>query len=1038
MKPIALLPRSNEPGPIFARPLRIHVSDAATCIIARRGLIAEGLLTSIEDETLEIDVYGGEHCTAWLTRDNPFLTEAQRGLLDERGVIRVGMTVALDDVLVSLLETDLPKPGRTTRPGMVWVTDNSPPTKRHWRGATVMECHVLGRRELGAKLPQNVRQRVCVRLKLEHPLAVGDVLVTVESKPHNSAAHSSDDDATGEVLGVVGAILEDNHMPLGKEGIRADLIVPAAAAQRRASQLNDISLIGKAPMSGAQFCQARAKGVYSLITQQPLSGKWGKWGSGQKVSVAQIGWLLSRSMRANIGELVSLKSDDIGHRAAVDTLIRTGKPTLEAVPAPGMPETLNVIRSELMALGLVVTLEDAQGAVALTLRPATRDEIVANSRGAIRKPETLNYRTLLGVEEGLFCPKVFGSDDQVRRQRWGHFDLSAPVVSPLWRVGSPSILERLLGWTEEQIDALLNHEIWVHEVDGAWQTVAPLGQSEKSTGQEPEPGHLTGAVAVEAMLKTVPPERVPPGLRGRAESLALRAVPVLPPDIRPLVLLDSGNFATSDLNDLYRRLINCSNRLAKLEELKAPPQIIWYERRELQRATDTLWANCMVPRQMAVLGSANRRLKDCLELVVQRLLEEDSKRVEWCGRARAVALTDVPANRLRVPREIFETLLLDTEQPVLLTTAEGDGRFIALLPEAHEQPVFAMALLTYERLGLDGVARHACIIHRPLGVQACAEARRLLEGDPGESFQIVAPKTWIDATEFDDMVAGLVEAALNEERVVFDSPRGMLLAGTGCVDLVADTESPVKPVPLLEVPKPTEEPPLTGAVLRDRINEVLGTCKRKACVFRLTAVDKEPAVGVGHVGGLPDLPPGVEWPEGRDGRLTFLAQLPLDAARDAGLLPIDVAPGSLLTIFEPPIDGSADDAVFIVSSNAKLTRREPPAGVHTHPWCLLQSEIVEELPSLEETVDLLKAELGPITAKDLYQFKTNEWPKYPGATNAIKLGGWPKWIQSPENDTPLLAQIVSNDEADMCFVDTGSLYVFANAENGYDVVCQYY
>src|SRR5262249_8384452 len=152
--------------------------------------------------------------------------------------------------------------------------------------------------------------------------------------------------------------------------------------------------------------------------------------------------------------------------------------------------------------------------------------------------------TLLDVEGGLFCPQVFGGEDEVRRQRWGHFKLSAPVVSPLWRFGAPSLLERLFGWKKKQLDALFNHEIWVHEVDGVWQTTGLPVQNKSDR----EAGQFTGSVAVEAMLKTVPPERVPPGLRGRAERLALRVVPVLPPDIRPLVLLDNGNFATSDLN----------------------------------------------------------------------------------------------------------------------------------------------------------------------------------------------------------------------------------------------------------------------------------------------------------------------------------------------------------------------------------------------------------------------------------------------------------------------------------------------------------
>ncbi len=194
------------------------------------------------------------------------------------------------------------------------------------------------------------------------------------------------------------------------------------------------------------------------------------------------------------------------------------------------------------------------------------------------------------------------------------------------------MLERLLGLTRDEIDGLLNNEIWVRQVDGVWQTVAiPAMKKKKRQASEPEAGQLTGAVAIEAMLKTLTPERVPPALHGRAETLALRVLPIMPPDIRPLVLLDNGNFATADVNDLYRHLINRGNRLAKLEELKAPPEIIWNERLELQRAADALWANCMAPRQLAVLDSSNRPLVDCLELLVRRVMDDKSKRVEWCA-----------------------------------------------------------------------------------------------------------------------------------------------------------------------------------------------------------------------------------------------------------------------------------------------------------------------------------------------------------------------------------------------------------------------
>jgi hypothetical protein len=637
-----------------------------------------------------------------------------------------------------------------------------------------------------------------VHVNLEHPLAVGELLATTADDSDRRAHFRLEEFSPANIVGVVGAIIDDARMPVTSDGSHADLVVPATAIAGRTLGPGATLLVGKAAVSGTQAFRARAVGEpYSLITQQPLGGKWG---GGQAVSIAQVEWLLSREMRANIGELASLKSDDARNRSRLEVCHRDGKLNFEEIPAAGMPETFNVLRSELLAMGLAVTLDDAHGAVAMTLRPALDEEIVASSNGKIDRPETMDFRTFREIPRGLFCPKVFGGDGQTRRHRWGHIQLSAPVVSPLWRIGSPSILESLLGWTDEQIEGLLKNEVWVRQVDGVWQTA-----------EESQAETLTGALAMEALLSAVPAERVPPGLRGRVQTLVLRVVPVLPPDFRPLVLLDSGNFATADVNDLYRQLINRNNRLAKLEELKAPAVILWNERRMLQQCTDALWANCLLPRRKQELRSTGEPLKDFLELVASRLLDDVAKRVEWCAGARAVALPDVPDRKILVPQAAYATLLLDTEQPVLVTAPEGGGSFIALLPEPHEFPMVAMSPAAYQRLGLDGRARHTCVVHRPLGTAACAEARRLLEGDPGPLTQpdtrADRESSWTDATEFNELIRGLVQAALTEQRVVLDSPRGMLLAGTGCVEPTPDSDVPIKKAPTMEVPNPFVNPP---------------------------------------------------------------------------------------------------------------------------------------------------------------------------------------------------------------------------------------
>jgi len=512
MDSASLLPHGNEVGPVMARSLLVHASDAATCIIARRGLIADGLLTSLEEETQEWDVHSGQHRTAWLTRANPFVSDARRAKLDEDGVVRPGTILEPGDILASALESTLPRRGHATRPGMVWVCDHSWEVPAHWHGATVMEARVLGRAELGSNVGSNVRHRVCVRLHLIHSLAIGDLLVChdfVMSEPARNMESSRD--APPVPIGIVGAFRADADMPRGKDGRPADLIVPTTIAKKLLLPLNETHPrgIGRAEQTGRQFAQVRAMDAgYSLITQQPFGGKWGP---AQHISVAHVRWLLTRGLIANVGELASLKSDDLRHRAILNTMRRANNLTPDAVPAPGTPETLALLRSELMALGLAVSLEDAGHAVAITLRPAANEDVIANSSGAIRKPDTIHYKTLLDTEGGLFCPKVFGGDDHARRQRWGHLELPAPVVSPLWRFGSPSVLELLLGLNKGEIDAILNNEVWLGQENGTWQTVATaVAERKKGRVAEPGPGQLTGALAIEAMLRTAPPERIPP------------------------------------------------------------------------------------------------------------------------------------------------------------------------------------------------------------------------------------------------------------------------------------------------------------------------------------------------------------------------------------------------------------------------------------------------------------------------------------------------------------------------------------------------
>jgi hypothetical protein len=456
-----------------------------------------------------------------------------------------------------------------------------------------------------------------------------------------------------------------------------------------------------------------------------------------------------------------------------------------------------------MAMGLAATLEQAGGAVALSVHPAAAEEILHWSCGPVRTPETIHYRTLQEMEGGLFCPRIFGPPAQARRRRFGHITLPAPVVSPLWRFANPSPLENLLEMPCSTLEDILQGDAWVRPGDRSPQVIA------SARDHEPEPGFFTGGEAIEAMLKAVSSQRLPAGLKDCPTALVQRFVPVMPANLRPLVLLDNGNFATADVNDLYRSLVNRANRLVKLEQLNAPPVILRNERRQLQRSFDRLQANRLLPDRDAVFGESkpDRSLVDCLSLLAGRLIDGEKKRVEWCGRARSVASAAVQEKTVLVPSKMFAELRLDAEQPVLVTNLDQpSGDFVSLLPRAYQHAVLALPYGASSRLGLERAAAPVCIVHRPLGAEACAEARRLLAADPGPVCDVSEPSGWVDAVDIRGLIDELAQAALLGTRVVLKSPRGQLVGGPGKIEFAEDRDLVAPPRRVAEVVAPGEKP----------------------------------------------------------------------------------------------------------------------------------------------------------------------------------------------------------------------------------------
>lgn len=364
---------------------------------------------------------------------------------------------------------------------------------------------------------------------------------------------------------------------------------------------------------------------------------------------------------------------------------------------------------------------------AISIRIASPQVIKSWSRGEVKKPETINYRTFKPEKDGLFCEKIFGpikdwecncgkykrikhkgivcdrcgvevTLSKVRRERLGHIELAAPVSHIWFFKAMPSRMGSLLNLSLRELEKVLYYEEYIVIDSGE----TPLKKRELLTEekyQEALAQHgqkfvaKMGAEAIRDLLKELDLDKIVERLHrelknAKAEQSIKRAteslriieafrksgnkpewmimdvVPVIPPDLRPLVPLDGGRFATSDLNDLYRRVINRNNRLKKLLELKAPEVIVRNEKRMLQEAVDALFDNGRHGR--AVMGPMNRPLKSLSDMLKgkqgrfrQNLL---GKRVDYSGRSVIVIGPELKLHQCGLPKkmalELFEPFII--------------------------------------------------------------------------------------------------------------------------------------------------------------------------------------------------------------------------------------------------------------------------------------------------------------------------------------------------------------------------------------------
>src|SRR5881628_1741326 len=349
------------------------------------------------------------------------------------------------------------------------------------------------------------------------------------------------------------------------------------------------------------------------------------------------------------------------------------------------------------------------------------------SFGEVKKPETINYRTYRPEKDGLFCERIFGPEkdwecacgkyrgmkykgmicdrcgvkvkhSRVRRKRMGHIELAAPVVHIWFFKAMPSRLGTLLDMKTTSLERIIYFQDYVVIDPGD----TPLKERQLLTEEDFRKTRDQfgdsfqadmGADAVRKLLARLDLVSLSKQLRqkltetsskqklkdltkrlkvvealrdsdNRPEWMVLECIPVIPPDLRPLVLLDSGNFATSDLNDLYRRIINRNNRLKKLVDLNAPEVIIRNEKRMLQQSVDALFDNNRCKRP--VLGSSNRPLKSLTDMIKgkQGRFRENllGKRVDYSARSVIVVGPELRLHQCGLPKKVA----LELYQPFII------------------------------------------------------------------------------------------------------------------------------------------------------------------------------------------------------------------------------------------------------------------------------------------------------------------------------------------------------------------------------------
>ena len=514
------------------------------------------------------------------------------------------------------------------------------------------------------------------------------------------------------------------------------------------------------------------------------------------------------------------------------------------------------MKKELTDLFKSPEISEAQNFSSIKITLASPEKIKSWTYGEIKKPETINYRTFRPEKDGLFCARIFGpikdyeclcgkykrmkfrgiicekcgvevTKSNVRRERMGHINLATPVAHIWFLKSLPSRISLAVDMKLKEVERVLYFESFIVVEPGLTplQKGQLLNEEELSKFQD-EFGEesFTAGIGAEAILEIlkaidlpaerellaktiketkskVAEERSIKRLKlidsfietgNKPEWMILSVIPVIPPELRPLVPLDGGRFATSDLNDLYRRVINRNNRLKRLMDLKAPDIIVRNEKRMLQESVDALFDNGR--RGRVITGTGKRPLKSLAEMLKgkqgrfrQNLL---GKRVDYSGRSVIVVGPDLKLHQCGLPKkmalELFKPFLYarlnklglasTIKQAKKLVEREGDAVWDSLEHIVREHPVILNRAPTLHRLGVqafepkliegDAIELHplTCAafnadfdgdqmaVHIPLSLEAQLEARVLMMStnnilSPSNGKPIIVPSQ--------DMILGL-------------------------------------------------------------------------------------------------------------------------------------------------------------------------------------------------------------------------------------------------------------------------------------------